>query len=535
MNNRGGRSGGAVSCDGGTVADMLSRARAFWILVVIIVVGIGVRSWQLPARSLWFDEAFSWRLIQFDVPELLTRAAHDVHPPLYYFLLKGWATVFGRSLLALRSLSVVFAGLTLGAVYLLTSTLGRSRGVGVVAALLVALAGFQIQFAWEARMYTLGTFLAVLSAWLLLRAVRSEPARLGWWLAYGVVVTLFAYTHYYALFSIVAQVVWLAGYLIVRTGGRVGELLQWRLVWYALAALAVAAVLYIPWLPTFVRQNAQVQASYWIPPIGGWSVPDTFYRLWLPTSLIPQHEGLVWIVLALVPLVGTLGLWGWLLVGRWRTKAQMRDGTWLVVLSGVLPFVGSIGLSLVTQSVYQDRFFVFAHVYVVIAFALVLWQLPWRWLRLMMTVIAVGGFALASVHWWVELDIMAKPGARAATAVIREQAQPGEPVVVSSPFIYFSILHHLTEPAAVVQPRLYSDTGELAHFAGGPILQRDDVVGRDVFATNSPRLWVVDTTGFGGTPLLIPAPWAVVQAVTFPEVFSHQGVVTVTEYARSSY
>src|SRR3990167_970423 len=121
------------------------RRQTAGLLGVIVLLGVALRSYHLGARSLWFDEAFSWRLIQFPLPEMLTRAAADVHPPLYYLLLKAWAFVFASSLLSLRSFSVVFAAASIATAYLFTSYATRSRGTGLLAACLLALSGFQIQ------------------------------------------------------------------------------------------------------------------------------------------------------------------------------------------------------------------------------------------------------------------------------------------------------------------------------------------------------------------------------------------------------
>ncbi len=510
----------------------MSKQAAVALLMGIIILGVGLRSYQLTSRSLWFDEAFSWRLIQFPLTELVARDAQDVHPPLYYLILKGWSVVFGSSLLALRSFSVTAAAATMGAGYLFVSSATKSRGAGLVAAAFLALSGWQIQFAWEARMYTLGTLLAFLSSWALLRAIRREPQAAAPWLLYGVLGVLFAYVHYYALFTIVAHLVFVAGYLLVTTRGRIGEIGQSRRLWYGLLAAVVAGVLYAPWIPTLLRQNSQVQEAYWIPPLGGWSIPDTFYRMFFPTAGIPPHSGVGWILLAALPLIFTVSIWFLLLKAHSRNH-KTADADWLVVVAATVPFLSSISLSLFTQSLYQDRFFVFAHLFILTAAAMLIWRVPSRLFRGVVTAVIVIGFLAAFGQYWQELNIPQKPGAHAAAQAVFTQAGAEEPVIVSSPFIYFAILHYAQEEYATKEmPHLYSETGELAHFAGGPILKIEDSIGPDIFTTASPTLWVVDTTGFGATPLIPPAPWRATQVQTYPEVFSHQGVVTVTKYER---
>src|SRR5579862_1201882 len=87
-------------------------------LAVIIAVGLGLRTFNLSDRSFWFDEAFSWRLIQYPLFEMLERTAQDNHPPLYFVVLKVWATIFGTSPLALRLPSALLGSLTILGMYL---------------------------------------------------------------------------------------------------------------------------------------------------------------------------------------------------------------------------------------------------------------------------------------------------------------------------------------------------------------------------------------------------------------------------------
>ncbi len=510
----------------------MSKRSALTILVAILLLGVAIRAYHVTARSLWFDEAFSWRLVQFDIPELLTRDAADVHPPLYYIFLKGWGSVFGTSLLALRSFSITAAAATIAAAYLFAASASRSRTTGLVAAAAVAFSGWQIQFGWEARMYTLGTALALFSSWALLRALRAQPQRLGWWLLYAALGTAFIYTHYYALFTVAAQGIFVIAWLLLMTRGRVGELIQSKRVWYALTAAIVSFIAFLPWLPTFLRQNGQVQQSFWIGTINRWSVPDTLYRMWVPTAGYLAHDGWLHLLSDFTPLCGTILLLLILLLHLPR-KQSSRDADWLVATLAVVPFFLSITLSLVSQSLYQDRFFIFAHVFILVAAALVLSRIPLRGVRRAGIALLLFGLLAGHLRYWHELDLAHKPGVHAATTHIYSSSFAEAPVIVSSPFVYFTVLHYAQEDFGVHSlPQLYSPTGELAHFAGGPILIPADVVGADIFTTPSSTLWVVDTTGFGGTPLEVPVPWHAADHKTYPEVFPHQGDVTVTRYVK---
>src|SRR5690349_14458390 len=53
-------------------------------LAGILILGAGIRTYGLGTRSFWTDEAFTWRMIEFPVGEMLVRISQDNHPPLYF-------------------------------------------------------------------------------------------------------------------------------------------------------------------------------------------------------------------------------------------------------------------------------------------------------------------------------------------------------------------------------------------------------------------------------------------------------------------
>jgi hypothetical protein len=141
-------------------------------------------------------------------------------------------------------------------------------------------------------------------------------------------------------------------------------------------------------------------------------------------------------------------------------------------------------------------------------------------------------FLGASIHYGQELNIAGHPGVHAAARHIYQTA-PTEKVLVSSSFIYFSVEHYALEEFHAANPLLYSENGELAHFAGGPILTADDVAGRQLFTQPDLRaMWLVDTTGFGSSPLPIPKEWKVTNTASYPEVFGYQGDIIVCHLER---
>src|SRR5579875_653235 len=154
------------------------------LLFFILVLAGCLRCDRLGLPLISNDEAFSWRLTTYSVGDVLHHMPGDAHPPLHYLLLKGWIGLFGDSPFALRSLSVVFALASIVVLYALCreaasrfpsaanrSSTGTSGAIfaGLLLAIHLAPAGEPRR---NARMYSQGIFLAGLSSWLLLRALR---------------------------------------------------------------------------------------------------------------------------------------------------------------------------------------------------------------------------------------------------------------------------------------------------------------------------------------------------------------------------
>ncbi len=59
-----------------------TRHAQFVVLLAITLVMIFPRVWHLESKSLWFDEAASWRTSSFSPSEMLRSLAGNVHTPL---------------------------------------------------------------------------------------------------------------------------------------------------------------------------------------------------------------------------------------------------------------------------------------------------------------------------------------------------------------------------------------------------------------------------------------------------------------------
>jgi len=216
-------------------------------LPLILILGAVLRLYNNIALALWHDEAFSALYLRYPLGEMMARIILDVHPPLYYLILRLWSSVSGDSLLSLRLLSIIFGVLTVWAGYLFIKAAFHNKHAALLSALILAINPFQIQYALEARMYTLGTFLILLSSYFLIRALESN--RTKYWLFYSVTAAACLYTHYYLFFSVAAQGLFVLLYLIKNRNLKTFINSAW--------SYAGTALLFLPWLPYFNEQRSR--------------------------------------------------------------------------------------------------------------------------------------------------------------------------------------------------------------------------------------------------------------------------------------
>ncbi len=199
-------------------------------------------------RQVWFwiDEGIAVGVASQPLTEIPTSLRLDGSPPLYYFLLHVWMSLFGTSEAATHTLSLLFAlAVVPAALWAGWSLFGRRAGW--MAALLAALNPFIAVYANETRMYSLVTLLGLLVTATFLHAFVFGRRR--YLPAFVLVLTLLVYTHSWGLFLGAGAAAALLPCIAVGPDRR-------RTVIDAVLAFGAVGLLYLPWVPTLLYQVA---------------------------------------------------------------------------------------------------------------------------------------------------------------------------------------------------------------------------------------------------------------------------------------
>jgi 4-amino-4-deoxy-L-arabinose transferase-like glycosyltransferase len=448
-----------------------SRFRAYHpLLAAAVALGAALRWHHLGWENLWLDEAYSVDLARRAIDLILREGWTDIHPPLYYLTLHYWIPLGGTSEAGARLLSAIFDVGTIAATYAVGARLAGGW-VGAVAALLVAISPFHVEFGQEARMYALLGLTSTLSMHAF--AAMCADRRAGAIAGYVAATTTLLYTHIYSFFVLAAQGVAIALWLSFgnRSAAR-RAVVTWA------GALAAVVLLYSPWIVVLANQASRVHASFWIPKPtwgDGASVFQT-YAGSRPLALI----------------IGILAIAGAALLFRSR-RGRAHELPPLAILAPwlVMPIVLPLIASRIATPIFLPKYAIAASIPFAILAAYGLARLPRATLAAPVALV-IGALAYESLTTFYETR--RREGWKTAVNLVESLAEPGDvllfyPGFNHFPFDYYRTRDDLTGAAFPLEPLVPIPPK-------GPL---DDMLQDTV--GDKPRVWLI---ALQGAPERIP-------------------------------
>lgn len=244
------------------------------------------------ARSVWTDEAFTLYLIAENYEGITKGTIRDVHPPLYYYIIKPITYIFGKNLIMLKAMSILPVILTF---CMLKKHLSKEFGEKAALLTILFLGAFPriMIFAVQIRMYTWALLFVTGTAIYAYHCFKESKFK-NW-----VFLVLFsvasAYTHYFAFVAIISVNGFLFLTLLIRKRNQIK--------WFALSIVSMF-ILYIPWMPYFIKQVTRVRAGYWIPEITDEIILDCYTWLFkLDLCVFVKYVFFVFIGVSLILIV----------------------------------------------------------------------------------------------------------------------------------------------------------------------------------------------------------------------------------------
>lgn len=393
----------------------LSAHRLNWWLIAIMLLAFALRMFMIDAQELRGDEGFSWTYIteEPDVIALLSRIVREgeSHPPIHYWALQGWVRIFGESEFALRSLSAFLSLLLVPLMYQLARrAAGRESSVPLIAATITALHPYQIWLGQDAKnMYQLA-LVTLLIATLQLPGVLHGSRRSQ--IVYVLSSLFTIYSHYYAVFGLVAHAVYIAFARVTRVA--------W-LRWVQCGLLI--ALGFLPWVLAIVPAFAATSE---------FSAPSTFAlsdylsQILGDAVLGPSIEDAPkWIALAIafaLAIIGALKLW--------RTQRA-----WAALFIGwSLISIGGIYAILQVRPIFNTFYFIMAFpaFYLLCALGLAGFARR-RALVASITMLGLFGFAVSLNNYYFDPRWSKTSGLRDTSIFLSAASRSGDVLITNFP------------------------------------------------------------------------------------------------------
>ncbi len=341
-----------------------------WLITALVLAAFVLRVVDLQRRPLHFDEGINVTMGHRTPAEVLalSQQTFDNDPPGHRLILGLWMRLAGPSPLSIRIFSVFFSLLAVALTYRLCRQMHLGFWPALAAAGFVAALPYSVDYAQQAKGYAMGLGMSMVSWWMWTRlpAGRDVPnpvRRLGAvprnrgavLITYAISTALALATHYYTLFLLPMQWLWLLGTRITRSNltKLVRDPAERRMVLQALVAQLVACVPIGVWL-ALMAASLQVSTAR----------SSTKMQRSLALSLLARILGEVsasQFAPAVLATIGFLVLAAALLVGAlilWRSESRLRQAFWFGAAS-IVPLLAAMAMQL-RVTFFFPRFLLYA-------------------------------------------------------------------------------------------------------------------------------------------------------------------------------
>ena len=498
------------------------------VLIAALVAFVTVTLFNVTNAAIWFDEAFSSYLIQFSYADVARYTATDVHPPLYYWVLKAWTELFGTAEFGLRTLSILFAAAAIIVTFFLARRL-FGRKVAIVSLLFLVLSPMLVRYSDEARMYTMAAFIVMSATYALVKAREAKQKR--WWVVYGVLVGLGMWTHYFTALIWLAHWAWHAW----DSYGKGISFKSWFKNFFNknwVLAYAVAVVVYSPWLYFMIKQLTIVQASgFWIGPVG----VDTSTNYLTNMFYYLEHgQTQGWLALLLAVIVALVIF----LIPRVYRNFNKDQKSKFILVSAIawIPVILLFLASLPPlRPSFVDRYLIPSLIAATLFFAvvLVIGTKKWRPIFRALPIIAIAGmmiFGITNVYKYGNYNKNTNVHivTREVIQEIQKTGKPGQPIITTTPWIFYEAVPYSTDE----HPVYFIDANTQYYFGSLDMLKDNDmhkIKDFDAFAKQNPVIWYLGQADSGDI-----APyqdfWKKIQTVIYTDPLTNKASYRATEY-----
>jgi 4-amino-4-deoxy-L-arabinose transferase-like glycosyltransferase len=335
------------------------------IFLLIFVFATFFYLFNIGFSDLWSDEIYTKSMLEGSLSDFYTKFNNDLHPPLYYLVLKLFTALFGLNPITLRLFSVIGVLSTILLGYFAGQRIFGKQGALYFCLMLISLPMLAV-YSHQARMYTWAAFSITgvfIYSYLFIKSRKNHDLLLLF------IFTMIAmYIHYYSMVAALVANMYVFMHLL-RTKNK-----KW--VHHLLSCLS-AVLLFLPWLPMFIIQVKRVQHAYWVPDV---SLTTIFHCFAIPFT--EQFWTTGYSISMVILIYGFI----FFTIFKSRTKSfsEYRLLLWLSMFIFIGTLLVAMIISLFSQSILFSRYVVPIVTMLVIPPTILLVQIKFKWLKMIL-------------------------------------------------------------------------------------------------------------------------------------------------------
>ena len=218
-------------------------------VLILLITFIGYLPFFFNNYSLWGDELFTLDLVKLNIIDMFNATAIDIHPPLYYLMIKLFDSISPFSTVVdLKLFSLVAYFFILLTTYIILVK-NLNLNIALTYVIVAVSSGKIAQYFFEARMYSLISPLVAL-AYILGYLIIEKSSR-KYVILINIVILSSLYIHYYSVLALIPLFIYLVYYLIKQSRFKI-----------LLESVLVQIFGYLPWVFYFLSLISNNQSGF---------------------------------------------------------------------------------------------------------------------------------------------------------------------------------------------------------------------------------------------------------------------------------
>lgn len=221
-----------------------------WTFIIVFSILLLLVSCQ--SNDLWLDETFSLGLARHRLNEIIKLTAEDVHPPLYYVILRIAMLLFPNSVRVARIVSIIPIILILFIANIFFLKEFTSKLSILFNSILLSTYSIY-KYSLEIRMYSWCLFFCFLCCIFSYYIIKKSEWK--YFFLYVLFAECGAYSQYWTAFGLAINFIIISVLCILKDKSNTKKVL---------VSALLGILLYLPWAKVVINQVSVVSSSYWI-------------------------------------------------------------------------------------------------------------------------------------------------------------------------------------------------------------------------------------------------------------------------------